>query len=60
MVFSRRQQEPIPEIETEVWSCVNHDCTGWMRNSFSFLDNPTCPLCQSEMKQEVRILPELK
>lgn len=60
MAFSRRQDEPIPEVETDVWACQSSECVGWMRDSFSFATEPTCPLCQSEMKKEVRILPELK
>lgn len=60
MAFSRRQKEPIPEVDTEVWACVNSECPGWMRDSLSFSKEPDCPLCQSEMKKEIRVLPELK
>ena len=60
MAFSRGPKEPLPEVETNVWSCMNDDCQGWMRESFSFVEEPLCPLCQSEMEQEVRMLPELE
>lgn len=60
MAFSRRRAEPIPEVETDVWACESSECAGWMRDSFSFAAEPACPLCQSEMKKEVRVLPELK
>lgn len=60
MAFSRRQQEPIPEVETDVWACISSECVGWMRDNFSFATEPTCPLCQSNMEKEVRVLPELK
>ena len=60
MSFSRGPKEPVPEVETSVWSCTKEDGQGWMRESFSFEDEPSCPLCQSEMAKEVRVIPELK
>ncbi|MGM8213697.1 cold-shock protein [Virgibacillus sp. W0430] len=60
MSFSRGPKEPAPQIETNVWSCKSEDCQGWMRESFSFNKTPACPLCQSEMEQQVRMLPELE
>jgi len=60
MGFSRGPKEPVPEVDTDVWSCTNEDCQGWMRDSYSFEEIPKCPLCQSEMEKEVRVLPELK
>lgn len=60
MSFSRGPKEPIPEVDTKVWACTGEDCQGWMRESYSFEQVPQCPLCESEMQQEVRVLPELK
>jgi len=60
MSFARGPKEPVPEIDTTVWSCTGEDCQGWMRESYSFDKEPTCPLCDSAMKQEVRVLPELE
>lgn len=60
MSFSRGPKEPLPEVETKVWSCTSEDCQGWMRESYSFDEEPKCPLCKSSMEQEVRMLPELK
>lgn len=60
MSFSRGPKEPVKEVETNVWSCSSEDCSGWMRESYSFNEDPKCPLCQSSMEQEVRVLPELK
>lgn len=60
MAFSRGPKEPLPEVETAVWACTSEECQGWMRESFSFEATPKCPLCQSEMDQEVRMLPELE
>jgi len=60
VAFSRGQKEPLPEVETNVWSCTSEDCQGWMRESFSFAKEPECPLCKTEMKLEVRMLPGLE
>ncbi|TLS37416.1 cold-shock protein [Pseudalkalibacillus caeni] len=57
--FSKQQPEPIPEVETSVWSCTNDGCSGWMRENFSFEATPACPLCASTMQPEVRMLPEI-
>lgn len=60
MSFARNRKEPVQEVETNVWSCTSDQCQGWMRESFSFSEAPDCPLCESEMIEEVRVLPELK
>lgn len=60
MGFSRGPKEPVKEVDTSVWACSNEECNGWMRESYSFREDPTCPLCDSQMKQETRVLPELK
>ncbi|WP_408007345.1 cold-shock protein [Pseudalkalibacillus sp. A8] len=57
--FSKNQQEPIPEVETKVWSCTSQNCSGWMREGLTFDSEPACPLCNAPMEPEVRILPEL-
>ncbi len=59
MAFSRRPKKRAEKVETTIWSCTSEDCNGWMRESFSFKEEPTCPFCKSPMKQEVRMLPEL-
>ncbi|TCP26621.1 cold-inducible protein YdjO [Scopulibacillus darangshiensis] len=59
MAFNKGPQEPVPEAETNVWSCTSESCSGWMRDDFSFEDHPKCPLCQAEMVKEVRVLPVL-
>lgn len=58
-MFSRRNNEPIPEENTEVWTCSNEDCNGWMRDNFSFEAKPTCPLCHSKMTSSDKVLPVL-
>lgn len=57
--FRGAKEEPVPEVETNVWACTSEDCNGWMRESFSFEMEPSCPLCSSSMEKEVRILPEM-
>ena len=59
MAFNKREEKP-EEVETEVWSCTSEDCPGWMRNNFSFEEEPSCPLCKSVMTQETRVLPKLE
>lgn len=56
----KNPREPVPEVETTVWACTNEDCAGWMRDDFSFEEEPTCPMCHSEMQKETRVLPEIK
>ncbi len=58
--FSQAHREPVEEVETTVWACTSDACNGWMREEFSFSKDPTCPLCQSEMKKETRVLPVIE
>src|SRR5699024_357160 len=60
MAFQRGPKEPVQEVETNIWSCTNESCQGWMRESFTVEKEPACPLCESEMALEVKVLPELK
>ena len=45
----KRPLEDLPEEVTSIWSCTNEQCNGWMRDNFSFSNEPTCPQCQSAM-----------
>lgn len=50
MYNSRKKQlEEIPTEITAIWKCSNDDCTGWMRDNFTFSDNPSCPICDATM-----------
>ncbi len=60
MSFARGPKEPVPEVDTNVWSCTGEECQGWMRESFSFEKEPECPLCKAKMELEVRMLPGLE
>lgn len=45
-------------MDTEVYSCIDHDCKGWMRKDFAS-DDLRCPLCGHETTMEVRELPKI-
>lgn len=60
MAFSRGPKEQLPKVETKVWACTSEICKGWMRESYSFKEEPKCPLCESSMQQELKMLPDLK
>ncbi|MGZ9585748.1 cold-shock protein [Paenibacillus marinisediminis] len=51
--------EDIPEVSTAIWSCETDTCKGWMRDNFSFQEEPTCPLCNSPMIKGEKMLPVL-
>jgi hypothetical protein len=56
---SKQQVEEVEKTDVGIWNCDNAGCNGWMREDFSFSQNPTCPLCNSSMSQEMRLLPVL-
>ncbi|QDP41307.1 cold-shock protein [Radiobacillus deserti] len=60
MAYFNNKKEPVPEVETTIWSCTSDSCSGWMRESFSFEAEPSCPLCQSEMVKEEKVLPQIE
>ncbi|WP_434006880.1 cold-shock protein [Paenibacillus konkukensis] len=51
--------EPIQEEQTPVWMCSNEGCSCWMRENFALEETPACPLCQSEMVKNTKMLPAL-
>jgi predicted Zn-ribbon and HTH transcriptional regulator len=59
LAFNKNRREPVPEVETSIWACTNETCSGFMRDAYSFNEEPKCPLCQSEMVKETRLLPVL-
>lgn len=59
MNYRKKTLEEIPEENTEIWSCSNDDCNGWMRDNFAFDYTPVCPLCSSEMVKDTKMLPQL-
>jgi predicted Zn-ribbon and HTH transcriptional regulator len=59
LAFNKNRREPVPEVETSIWACTNETCSGFMRDAYSFNEEPKCPLCQSDMVKETRLLPVL-
>ncbi|WP_067843284.1 cold-shock protein [Amphibacillus sediminis] len=59
MAYYNNRREPVEEEETRIWTCTNDDCQGWMRAAYSFKKKPSCPLCQSDMHAETKLLPKL-
>ncbi|MDR5582862.1 cold-shock protein [Paenibacillus larvae] len=57
MYFSKKQAEPVQEKETSIWTCENENCSCWMRDNFVFDQTPTCPICDSPMIQNTKVLP---
>ncbi|MEK8132494.1 cold-shock protein [Paenibacillus filicis] len=60
MYFSKKSSEPTPQEETAIWTCSQAGCSCWMRDSFSFEQDPLCPICSSAMVQGSKLLPVLK
>jgi hypothetical protein len=56
----RNNEEKIESIlvETEIYSCVDDGCIGWMRKDFA-TDDLLCPMCGNETVKEIRELPEI-
>ncbi|MDF2725760.1 MAG: hypothetical protein K0Q59_5438 [Paenibacillus sp.] len=49
----------LPEEMTVIFSCSQDACKSWIRDSFSFTDQPICPMCKSAMVRSEKILPIL-
>ncbi|RED57141.1 cold-inducible protein YdjO [Cohnella lupini] len=57
MYYSRKRPiEDIPQVLTEIWSCADENCKGWMRDNFSFSIAPVCAQCQSQMFKNERMV----
>ncbi|MEB3102158.1 cold-shock protein [Ferviditalea candida] len=56
----KKNIEVIPEAEFPVWNCSNENCNGWMRTDYTFEEQPICPLCHSQMVNEIKTLPVLQ
>lgn len=59
MYYSKKNMESIPEQETPVWICSKENCSCWMRENLSFMKNPNCPICNSAMVKNTKMLPPL-
>jgi hypothetical protein len=59
--YGKRKQEDELEIilvETDVYSCSEGSCIGWMRKDFA-TDDLLCPMCGHETVMETRELPKM-
>lgn len=59
LYYSKKNVEEVQQEETNVWLCSTPGCSCWMRENFSFVDTPLCPLCKSEMVKDMKMLPAL-
>lgn len=59
LAYRGKPVEDLPHEETVIWSCTHKDCKGWIRDNFSFADEPVCSICQSPMVRSVKMLPQL-
>ncbi|MGD8189558.1 cold-shock protein [Brevibacillus ginsengisoli] len=59
MYYSKKNQEPIVEQQTDIWTCSKDNCSCWMREDLSFDKEPTCPMCGSDMLKDTKMLPPL-
>ena len=56
----RAKEEEIENIlvDTEIYSCIDDSCIGWMRKDF-VTDDLLCPMCGNEMMSEIKELPKI-
>ncbi|MEW9051053.1 MAG: cold-inducible protein YdjO-related protein [Neobacillus sp.] len=56
----RAKDEEIENImvDTEIFSCMDESCIGWMRKDF-VTDDLLCPMCGNQMVQEMKELPKI-
>ncbi|AKF95917.1 cold-shock protein [Brevibacillus laterosporus] len=59
MYYSRKQEEPVEDVETSIWTCTKDDCICWMRENLSFDEIPVCPICSSSMVKDSKMLPPI-
>ncbi|PLT35043.1 cold-shock protein [Bacillus sp. V5-8f] len=55
-MYRRINPEEIVHVETKVWQCTSETCKGWVRDNFTFSDEPSCPLCNSKMQAATKML----
>lgn len=45
-------------VDTEVYSCMDDSCNGWMRKEFA-TEDLMCPMCGNQTIKEMRELPKI-
>ncbi|MFC4322838.1 cold-shock protein [Litchfieldia salsa] len=57
MAFGRKPEVEIIKEDIKVWECSSDDCNCWVRDNFkSSAEEPTCPICHSEMSATTKSL----
>jgi predicted RNA-binding Zn-ribbon protein involved in translation (DUF1610 family) len=51
-------KEEVILVDTDIYSCSDGSCNGWMRKDFASEDL-NCPMCGNKMVEEVRELPKM-
>lgn len=59
MYNRKKQLEPVPEVDTKVWICETEGCNSWMRDNFTFEQEPSCIICNATMVSGIKLLPAL-
>ncbi|MDQ0270463.1 cold-inducible protein YdjO-related protein [Cytobacillus purgationiresistens] len=54
MGFGRKNMEEIKTEEIKVWECSSETCNAWIRDNFK--STPKCPICSSEMVENIKEL----
>ncbi|HUC92089.1 MAG TPA: cold-shock protein [Paenibacillus sp.] len=56
-MYSRKKPlEEIPLSLTEIWTCTTDGCNLWMRNDFTFEQEPLCRHCGAPMVKSTKML----
>ncbi|MGE8077694.1 cold-shock protein [Peribacillus loiseleuriae] len=55
-MYRRNNTEEVEPEETKIWDCVSPTCKGWVRANFTMSEQPSCPLCGSEMVATTKML----
>ncbi|KGX91987.1 cold-shock protein [Pontibacillus halophilus JSM 076056 = DSM 19796] len=56
MAFGKKNTEEVKREDLKIWECVSEDCNAWMRDNFKTQEQPTCPICGSDMSTSVKEL----
>lgn len=60
MMHFRKLKTEVTQQEASVWVCEEKNtCKSWIREDFAFEKVPHCPLCNSSMVRDTKMLPVL-
>ncbi|WP_080845793.1 cold-shock protein [Cytobacillus gottheilii] len=54
--FGRRNIEEVKTEEVKIWECTSETCNCWVRDNFKSSEKPLCPICNTEMKENIKEL----